>query len=146
MARLELIKELEIRKEEIYSEIRNKLPELIDELESIDKLLGNKLVNITASIRSGSSLSATLITKKQGVGTPRGDMNWIEYVLFMLNEIGGSGKSRDVAKAITNANTDITYDRALNASQDKLSRLLGSGRIKATKPLSKKDGYIYEIL
>ena len=73
-------------------------------------------------------------------------MSWIDYVLFMLNEIGGKGKSRDVANAVDSANTDISIDRAVNASQDKLSRLLKEGKIKAIKPQHKKEGYLYEII
>jgi hypothetical protein len=62
----------------------------------------------------------------------------MDYVHFMLKEIGGGGKTSDVAKAIVNANGDITYDRAKDACSDKLSRLLGAGLIKATKGNTKK--------
>ncbi|WP_445955428.1 hypothetical protein [Yeosuana sp.] len=137
MARLELIQELEIRRKEIYSEIKIKLPELTEQLEAIDKIIG--------SMTGVNSLSNKAATSQNTIGTPKGDMSWLDYVFFMLNEIGGKGKSRDVANAIEKANADINIDRAINASQDKLSRLLKEGKIDAIKPAYKKDGYLYKI-
>ena len=145
MARTELIKELEIRKKEIYSEIEIQLPELTDELKAIDKIIGSNMASSNGGTSNKSTVIDTLTTEKN-IGTPKGNMSWNEYVLFMLNEIGGKGKSRDVANAIDSANSDISIKRAINASQDKLSRLLKEGKIKANKPQYKKEGYLYEIL
>ena len=73
-------------------------------------------------------------------------MTWIDYVFFMLKEIGGKGKSSEVAKAIVNANGSITFDRAIDACRDKLSKLLKEGKIKADTSVNKKEGYVYEII
>ncbi len=145
MARKELIKELELRKEEIYSEIKTQLPELVEELNAIDKIIGSNIVNLYANNSGKSNVTATLTTKKT-VGTPKGDMTWIEYVLFMLKEIGGKGKSSDVARAIVNANSSISFDRAIDACRDKLSKLLKEGKINADTSVNKKEGYLYEIV
>jgi len=137
MARLELIKELSIRRKEIYSEMETQFPELMEELNAIDKIIDSS---------KKLYLHDSKTTNEAESGTPKGNMSWEEYVLFMLNEIGGVGKSIDVAKAIVNSNDDITLKRARDACSDKLSRHLSANRVKATKGISKKDGYIYEIV
>lgn len=137
MARLELLRELKLRRKEIYDLLRNQSPILMDELEAIEKIISNS---------KGENPEISVVQRLETKGTPKGDMTWMDYVYFMLKEIGGGGKTADVAKAIVNANSDITYDRAKDASSDKLSRLLGAGKIKATKGNTKKDGYYYEII
>lgn len=138
MARLELIKELKIRRGEIYNELAIRFPELMDELSAIDKIID--------SSKQKQVVSVPLPEKKENKGTPKGDYTWVDYVLLMLKEIGGKGKSSDVAKAIFEANDDITLQRAKDASSDKLSRLLSANRVKAIKSTYKKDGYTYEII
>ena len=136
MARIELIKELKIRKDEIHSEIKSKFPELIAELSAIDEILGNSTINTPDNP----------IVEENTIGTPKGSMSWSDYVHFMLKEIGGKGKTRDVTNAIVKANSGISYARVKDACSDKLSRLLKEGKIKADKPQYKKEGYLYEIL
>lgn len=137
MATLSLIKELKARKQEIYDELRNQFPDMMEELDAIDKILDRGRQRMS----SNGEESKDKVLK----GTPKGDMSWEDYVYFMLKEIGGVGKSLDVAKAIVAANDDITLKRAKDACSDKLSKHLQARRIKATKPKSKKDGYLYEI-
>lgn len=138
MARLELIKELRIRRKEIYSELEGQFPELMDELEAIDKIIGS-----TKELYLHSKEASVSKTNR---GTPKGDMSWEDYVFFMLKEIGGVGKASDVAKAIVSSNDDITLKRAKDACSDKLSKLLGLKKLKATKGVSKRDGYVYEVI
>lgn len=136
MARLELIKELRLRRKEIYAQLRDQFPELMDELDAIDRISG---ASKEAYVHSNSN-------ENPSKGTSKGEMSWEDYVLFMLKEIGGVGKSSDVAKAIHSANDDITLKRAKDACSDKLSKHLRAKRIKATKGTSKRDGYVYEVV
>jgi len=137
MARLELIKELRLRRKEIYSELKDQYPELMEELNAIDKITERSRVSYVKDDNIAPTYTAV---------TPKGNMSWDYYVLYMLREIGGIGKSSDVARAIVSANNDITLRRAKEACSDHLSKHLASGKITATKGSSKKDGYVYEIV
>ena len=141
MARSELIKELELRRNEIYSEVRVHFPQLIDELAAIEKILSR---NDNSKTYGGGRNIVESSVSDSGI-PPKGNYNWDEYILMVLKALGGKGKSREVAKAIVEANNDITPGRAKDASSDKLSRLLAAGRISAIKPRHKKEGYTYEI-
>lgn len=136
MARKELIRELKIRRDEIYAEIKKHSPHLVLQLEAI-----NSMIDVDTAIPE--SVEVGDIKQK---GTPKGKTNWIDYVYNMLEEIGGSGKTKEVAKAISDANSNIPYQRAKDACGDKLSKLAKAGRIKATKGNSPIDGYLYEII
>lgn len=136
MARLELIKELRIRRKEIYSQLEGQFPELMGELEAIDKIIS----------RSKEAYLHEKPEEKVLKGTQKGDMTWQEYVKFMLKEIGGAGKAHDVAKAIVAANSDVSLNRAKDVASGKLSFLLSKKEIKATKGARKKDGYLYETI
>ncbi len=136
MARLELIRELRLRRKEIYSQLEGQFPELMGELEAIDKIIA----------RSKEAYVNEKSLDKVLKGTPKGDMIWEDYVKFMLKEIGGVGKAVDVAKAITSANSDVSLNRAKDVASGKLSLLLSKKEIKATKGARKKDGYVYEII
>ena len=137
MARLELIKELRLRRKEIYTDLKDQFPDLMDELSAIDKIIDRSKSLYVHDTNTG---------KGDADGTPKGDMNWKDYVLLMLKEIGGVGKSADVAKAIVNANDNITLKRAKDACSYKLSKHLSARNVKATKGTSKRDGYVYEII
>ncbi len=140
MARTELIKELELRRGEIYSEVKAEFPELIEELAAIDKILSR-----SSNSKASSGESKPIETPVSGSGIPpKGDHSWNEYILMVLEALGGKAKSREVAKAIVESNNDITPARARDASSDKLSRLLAAGKITAIKPRHKKEGYTYE--
>lgn len=137
MARLELIKELRLRRKEIYAELQGQFPDLMEELAAIDKIIDRSKNLYVADSTSNNKVLT---------GTPKGNMSWEDYVLLMLREIGGVGKTMDVAKAIVNANDNITLKRAKEACSDKLSRHLSAKRVRATKGTSKKDGYVYEAV
>lgn len=141
MARSELIKELELRRNEIYSEIRGHFPELIQELDAIDKILSRNS-NLNSFSRTSKLNEKPMFASNI---PPKGDYSWDEYILIVLRALGGKAKTREVAKAIVESNNDITYGRAKDASSDKLSRHLAAGRINAVKPKLKKEGYTYEI-
>ena len=64
MARLELIKELEIRRKEIYSEIKIQLPQLTEQLEAIDKIIGSNIDIKTGDTNSESVITTSLTNKK----------------------------------------------------------------------------------
>lgn len=143
MARTELIKELSIRRNEIYSELRVQFPELIEELDAIDKILRRNASDQSSNGELKTAESSPIQTEIPM--PPKGDRSWEEYVLIILKNLGGKAKSREVAKAIVESNNDITPGRAKDASSDKLSRLLAAGRVSAIKPKLKKEGYTYEI-
>jgi hypothetical protein len=141
MARQELIRELQIREEEILQELRIREKKLIDELEAILKILGSNNINVSI----GNSLQSEQRGKVATLGTPKGEMDWYEYVEYMLKEIGSKGKSKDVADAIIKANLNIDKSTILHAVRHNLSLLLKNNKISANKSEIKSEGYEYFI-
>jgi len=137
MVRSELISELRIRRNEIYAELKECSSSLVAQLMAIDSMM---------DVDMGNPITATVGVNNKPKGTAKGESTWVDYVYLMLQEIGGSGKTNDVANAIFNANKNITFKRAKNACADKLSKLARAGKIKATKGNSPKDGNWYEII
>lgn len=78
-------------------------------------------------------------------GTPKGKMGWYKYVEYMLKEIGGKGKSKNVADAIIKANPNIDESRILHAVRHYLSKLFKDNIIDASKTNIKSEGYEYFI-
>src|SRR5690606_1990224 len=114
MARSELIKELRIRREEIYAELKENNPNLVIQLEAIDSMI---------DVSIGNSTHATTSSDNVLKGTPKGKMPWADYIYLILKEIGGSGKTNDVAEAVVRANKNMEFKKAKNACGDKLSKL-----------------------
>lgn len=130
MPRQELLKELQIREKE-----------LMDELSAIRTILGVSNTDIPI----GKSSHGEQRDKVAPTGTPKGKMSWAKYVELILKEIGGKGKSKDVADAVCKANPKIDEARVLHAVRHHLSKLLKGNIISANKSGIQSEGYEYII-
>lgn len=126
MPRQEFLKELQIRENQ-----------LLEELKAIRTLLGADSSDVSNS--DGQT------DKAVPSGTSKGKMSWEIYIELMLREIGGKGKSQDVAQAIYKANPRMDKARALHAVRHHLSKLLKFDKIGATKNEIKSEGYTFFI-
>jgi hypothetical protein len=126
MPRQELVKELQIREKQ-----------LLEELNAIRVILGTSSSDVS---NDNGQPDKVIIS-----GTPKGKMSWENYVELMLKEIGGKGKSQDVAKAVCKANPKIDEARVLHAVRHHLSKLLKFERIGATKNEVQSEGYTFFI-
>lgn len=126
MPRQELVKELQLREKQ-----------LLEELKAIRVILGTDETDIPTS--SGR------MERGAPSGTPKGKMSWENYVELILGEIGGRGKSQDVAQAIYKADPKIDKDRALHAVRHHLSKLLKYDKIGADKGGTQSEGYTFFI-
>lgn len=126
MPRQEFLKELQIRENQ-----------LLEELKAIRTLLGADSSDVSNSDGQTDKVVPS--------GTPKGKMSWEIYIELMLREIGGKGKSQEVAKAVCKANPKIDEARVLHAVRHHLSKLLKFGRIGATKSEIQSEGYVFFI-
>lgn len=126
MARQEFLKELQIRENQ-----------LLEELKAIRTLFEAN----SSDVSNGSGHPDKDISS----GTPKGKMSWENYVELILKEIGGKGKSQDVAKAVCKANPKIDEARVLHAVRHHLSKLLKFEKIGAIKNEIKSEGYTFFI-
>ncbi len=127
MPRQELVKELQIRENQ-----------LLEELKAIRIILGTSSSDDVPT----TNVQADKVTPS---GTPKGKMSWENYVELILKEIGGKGKSQEIAKAIYKANPKIPEARALHAVRHHLSKLLKFGKIGANKSENQSEGYTFFI-
>ena len=126
MPRQELVRELQIREKQ-----------LMEELNAIRIILGTNVSDIPFNKEPQE--------KTYSSGTPKGKMSWEQYVELMLKEIGGKGKSQDVAKAVVEANPKLNSATILHAVRHHLSKLLKKGKIGADKSDVQSEGYEYFI-
>ena len=127
--RQELLKELRIRKKE-----------LVTELEAIDAILDSNTISSVEKPSSNGKPKATTL-----FGTPKGEMTWVNYVKFMLKEIGGEVKSQDVVKRVIQANPEIDEKTIKNSVGAKLSKLYLAGKIGANEGRFPSEGHKYFI-
>lgn len=131
MPRQELLKELEIREKE-----------LMDELNAIRFIMGHSNTN---SIKDNPTASTEKVEKSGTSVTPKGEQNWGTYVLKVLNEIGGRGKTRNVSDAIIKANPELDKITILRAVRHHLSQMYRDKVIEATKGAIQSEGYEYNV-
>src|ERR1035437_2242771 len=103
-----------IPRQQFIEELKIREKELIEELKAIKVILGNDVPDIPVGNGQPEKVTTTS-------GTPKGKMSWETYVELMLKEIGGEGKSQEVAKAIVKANPKI--DEARIRSEEHTSEL-----------------------
>ena len=130
MARQQLIQELQMREKE-----------LLDELESIRKILRSNTIEGS----TGKSNQDGQLEKVTASGSAKGKKSWEEYIVDVLKEVGGKVKSKDIADAVIKANPNIPESRIMHAVRHHLSLLSKNGKINANKSKIKSEGYEYFI-
>lgn len=78
-------------------------------------------------------------------GKPKRDTPWEKYVVDVLRELGGKGKTVDVIAYVTKANPKISETTIYNAVRAWLSKLNLNGVIDAEVTQNKKEGYTYKV-
>jgi hypothetical protein len=126
--------------------------EALRELEDIGRIIGRK-PEIYAQIRQILGYSDATVqpglngrTKKEHPkpeGTPKGDMSWEKYVEFILTELGGKRKTREINEYAVKANPNLGEDLIHNAIRGKLSAMYRDKQIGAKESKNRKEGYDY---
>jgi hypothetical protein len=131
MARLELIKELKLRERELVGEL-NAIRALIDQYKQVS-------ISEGSSGHDGSNHYTSVIIEQKGKRA------WTNYVEYVLTQLGGRAKAREVASAISEVDTKYSKERIIEASAYYLSLLYREDRIGAETSDNKKEGYTYFI-
>ncbi len=138
------------------------LEEILPELNAIRTLLGKEPITVnTGNVISAVTPIKTVKQKEttqvalfkvedihNAVSVPPKDDNisWSSYVISVLNEIGGVGKTNDVILPIIKSNQGLIDEKTIkSAVRHHLSKAYNEGVIGANKTISKKDGYTYTI-
>lgn len=109
----------------------------MEELNAIRIILGTNVSDVPSSSEPQEPTTSS--------GTPKRKMSWENYIEVILKEIGGKGKSQDVAKAVVKANPELNSATILHAVRHHLSKLYKKDKIGANKSDIKSEGYEYFI-
>ena len=73
------------------------------------------------------------------------DTTWKNYLLDVIEKLGGEAKTSDIAYTIIQANKDLSFIQARQTAADILPELVKEGKLDIKKGESKKEGNLYTL-
>lgn len=103
--------------------------------------------HITIHVTDVSELQAVVDWVAETSVPAKGSRSWDEYVIVILNYIGGKGTSKEVHRIMMESNPEINESRAYDQTRQTLCRLAQKRFIKRA-PLGpfKQSGSMYELI
>lgn len=136
--------------DELKTLLLEKRLDLVKELNAIDVLLGFDNIKLTeqnSSLKVETNIFPSAVNDNSKNIKSKTDVEtWKDYVFYVIKSIGGKLKSKDIADAILNANSNVSKERVFSVTRDKLAELVKEEKINVEAGLSRKLGNTYELI
>jgi hypothetical protein len=122
--------------ESLYNKLLELESELSSQLEAVRKLIAAKDYDVKSfAEKQGIRFDGGMVSK--------GDRSWEDYILIVLEILGGAARSSGIYDYMIEANKNLSEDWIKNVVRKKLILLVNQGKVEAQSGGNKKLGKVY---